>query len=197
MTALLIILGVLMALLLWLIIARFGLRIDTQANRFQIYIRPFIYVSFLINSNGIFLKIRLFFIPFRIDLIKAAAKKHKKKRKKQKESKKNGRKGRKKPLKKTPFKLIFSMVKQVMHTFRIHEFYINLDTGDEALQAVLQPTAGFLSRGKAYIGFNSDDIIDLRIHISNRLIRLAYLLAKYLIIRKLQQIKFKNDGTEH
>lgn len=71
------------------------------------------------------------------------------------------------------FKYIDRLVLDIVHSFRVKIFEVNIDTGDVVLNARLFPFIYILSNRKYQISINFDDINYVNIEMDNRLHRLA------------------------
>jgi hypothetical protein len=188
----LIVLGLLLFLFTWLIIAPIGLVINTEKEKYTVYVRGLLSVRMQLQASSIILHFRIFFIPLKFDLLKMAVNKSQKKSKKKRKPKKRRKKIKNK--KSLDMWFIYSIAKKILNSFKLKSFRINIDTGNNPLNAQLYPIAAYFSNEKAKILVNFNEENKADIHISNQIIKIAYIFIKYIIIHKLKQIKAKKNG---
>lgn len=95
--------------------------------------------------------------------------------------------GEKPPKKKKPEKpkrkrMAFSKIRRklgrVLRSFTVKRFYVNVDTGDYPLNAILYPLAGALSNERRTVCINFTGDVVVRIRIENRLGKILYAIIR-------------------
>ena len=117
-------------------------------------------------------------MSFKIDPLKPSKKK-KKEKKKEKEKKKTSRK---KKIGKS-FTAGRKMIKEFFHSFKIKEFYLEIDTGDVIKNAFLYPL-NVLLPGNIRFLVNNNGVNIVRLEIQNRLINFLFIFLRFYLRSK-------------
>jgi len=82
-------------------------------------------------------------------------------------------------LKRSTLKKMPRKIRSVLRSFRVQEFYLNIDTDDYATDALLYPVAVMFSRPNRQLSINFLGEVELRLQIQNNLQRMlrAYLFT--------------------
>lgn len=132
------------------------LLIDTYSNKYYLNIRGFAKASVeKDNVKIIRIKLRLFFMNFYFYPLKQYVLRNNKKTPKKKQRKRKLRIGLKKYL-------------QILKSFKIKRFDLELDTGDYTMNAKLYPVFVFLNYSVGHFKVNFEDRNQLVLHIQNR-----------------------------
>ena len=157
-----IIISLMIAFLLWILIGPVTLYLDTDTSRYHLVL-PGIFKAVVVPSTDIFyIRIWIFFIPFRIRPFKSKSSERKKK---------PGKSGRKWRLKK--FTGSKQTVSRVIHSLRIKKLSLDIDTDDFLLNAWLVPLFSSMNSENIQMRVNfegsSSLLLDLRGRIGNLL----------------------------
>lgn len=166
MTVLFVLLGLLLVLIVYLLLAPVIVWIDTLSNEY--YVRIPGVVKMAVESHEkelIRLQLRVFFLNFYFYPLKWKKKKKKKDEIKEFKPKKDKKKKKK--------RMSLGKMVRLMRTFRVQRFYLNIDTGDYALNAKLYPVFYLLNQTKGHFAVNFEDRNQLSLVIVNRPIRIV------------------------
>jgi len=157
-----IIISLMIAFLLWILIGPVTLYLDTDTSRYHLVL-PGIFKAVVVPSTDIFyIRIWIFFIPFRIHPFQGKIRKRKEK------SKKPGKKWRLKKLAGGK-----QMVSDVIRSMRIRKLSLDIDTDDFLLNAWLVPLFSSMNSENIQMKVNfegtSSLILDLRARIGTLL----------------------------
>jgi hypothetical protein len=173
-------------LLLFLLFLPLGIRINNIDHIYEIdvfnilKIRPVYDECF---ENYIYINLNFLFFDFKYDIISKIAKNGKPKKKKQLKDE-NKKKNRKKRNKNIDIRKILLLVRELLMSFKIHHFKLNIDTNNYILNGILIPVFAGIesSRTKLNINFNQQYEIDLKI--SNKIANVIFPLIKFFIFKR-------------
>jgi len=159
---LIIVISLFIALLLWFLFAPVILFLNTDSSRYHLVL-PGIFKAVVVPSTDIFyIRVWIFFIPFRIRPFQSKTRKRKEKSRKP---------GRKWPLKK--FTGGKQMISSVIRSMRIRKLSLEIDTDDFLLNAWLVPFFSSMNSENIQMRVNfegtSSLILDLRARIGTLL----------------------------
>lgn len=182
---LLILLALMLLIIVWVLLARIIICIDSNRSLYYIEMWSLFRVQLHTGNDQLLMRIKVPFRTFEIDLIheimKPKPKKNKEKEAKKKKEKKKGRFKVNKGFKEISM-LVFRLLRSIHHSFRVQEFYVNMDTGNYPLNAQLFPIVELINRYtniKWRINFKDQN--EVQIIISNRLIRIVIPIVKTAI----------------
>ncbi len=160
--ALLIIVGLLLALMLWLLLAPLIIRVDTARHDYSLSWRGIGRVSVVLLNDELALRVRIFF--WRMHFFPL--------RKPDKPDKPTSAK------KRTGIQRRFTWLKakRLLQSFRIQRFKVELDTDDYALNAQLYPLLYWVSGPSRDLSVNFSGRNRLLLQIENRLFRIVRVL---------------------
>ena len=180
-----IILLIITVLFLWLLISPLVLYVNSITGKYYLELWRIIRVRVVFDdSHLVFLRIRLFFIPFRLYPIKGMFKKQKKKKAKAEQEEQKPEKKKTEKKKKVPG---FSMVKRLMATliksFTIRQLYVNADTTNYPLNAWLFQVTSYLSERKKKVDLNVNFKGEYQVvlHVHFRMIVFVFYVIKSFI----------------
>lgn len=174
MKILLIILAVLLLLSLWILVVPIVFYINTERNVYYIKLVSIAKAGLIFNKNDLYIRIRIFFMSFNIDPFKLSKKKKKEKEKEKKKKKPSA----KKEIGKS-FRAGRKMIAEFFRSFKIREFYIEIDTGDVIKNAYLFPVSSFITNDKIQFSVNNDGVNLARVKIQNRLINFLIMFLRF------------------
>ncbi len=185
MLILLIITGVLLSFLLWVLLSPVVFHIDSEKQIYKFSLDSIFCIRILFKEDDISLKIRVFFISFRMSVLKLIvnAQKRSEKRKNKKEKKKKKRKKPKKKGKKVPIHPS-KLIKKVFRAIHIKEFFIDLDTGDFPLNARLYPLSVWLNKQALNFNINFEERNIFRVKIQTRLVNFLLIFIPLIVKTK-------------
>ncbi len=171
--ALLIICIIILSFLTWVLISPIRLYINTDTKKYFIELKGIFRVSLVPDKKEIFfLRFRLFFInfnffPFRTKKKKEKLVKHKKQRKKKR--KKTGIK---------KIRLIIKYTWNVLKSFKLRRFNLNIDTDNVILNAFLIPVFIFINRKNIWLNVNYNGELSLILLVENRVINILLVMVR-------------------
>lgn len=161
-----IIISVAILFILWTLFAPVILFVNTDTEMYSLRI-PGIFKLVLVSDEDLFhLRLRVLFIPFRIDPLKYAGRGA-------------GRIGSmKKP---GTGKLIYGMkaLNEIRKSFRVKFLYLDIDTGDITVNSFLVPALMTVRTDKWQLYVNYEERNSLRLDLRNRLASLLWIGIKY------------------
>lgn len=181
-----IILLIIIVLFLWLLISPLVLYVNSITGKYYLELWRIIRVRVVFDdAHLVFLKIRLFFIPFRLYPIKWMLKKQiKKKAKEEQEEKPKPEKKKTEKIKKAPgFSIVKRLLGTLLKSFSIRQLYINADTADYPVNAWLFPVASYLSERKKKVDLNVNfqGEYQVMLHVHFRMIVFVFYFIKSFI----------------
>lgn len=171
---LLIILAVLLLLALWILVVPVVLYINTERNVYYLKLVSIAKACLIFNENDLYIRIRVFFMSFSINPLKLSKKKKKEKEKEKKKKKPSS----KKKIGKS-FNAGRKMIAEFFRSFKIREFYVEIDTGDVIKNAYLYPVSSIIPHDKLEFSVNNNGTNIARINIQNRLINFLYIFLRF------------------
>lgn len=159
------VLGVmLIGLLSWILLAPMQLEIDTGVQLYEFRWRTIGKVGLTPTPNDLTVYWQLFFFSKEYSLTALVARQQSKpKRKKQLKKKKP----KKKRFKRRSWRKWLRKGNAVVNSFKVREFYLNLDTDDYILNSYLVPVFFFLSRNRNGWNINYKGESELRLSVEN------------------------------
>ena len=170
----LVIFGILILLIAWILIMPFYLQVDTENGRYRTGLRGLLKVIFLPEEAAFELQWPLYHHKIHPRFGDEPKPKKKKAQKLQKKSSKF-------PL---SFKQSLKLARELIQTFKVRRFNMNLDTGDYTTNAQLVPVMWLLSGETAHFSTNYVGISSLDLLLENRLIRIVGPVLKYLVFKR-------------
>jgi hypothetical protein len=162
-----ILIAFLVLILLWILLAPVIILLDSRRNLYRVFLPGILGVALVPGDTLFFLRIRVFFIPFRIDPFK---------KRKEKEGKKEAHKL------KWSFSGGMKRALALLRTIRIRRFILDIDTDDFALNAQLVPVFSAIneSAGNLDLGVNFKGQASLLLDARTRLgtVLWAYLMNR-------------------
>lgn len=157
MVILLVVIALLIVLFVWLLLAPITININTWENDYSVRIWGLGGASFLLMGDDPIVRMHVFFWQKDFYLLEA--------KKPLKKPVKKARKGSKK------FK--WSVILQLLKTFKVRQFRLELDTDDYVTNAYLYPIFYLASRPQRQLSVNFEGRTNLALQIENRLSRIA------------------------
>jgi len=140
--------------------------VNTDTEKYSLRI-PGIFKLALISDEDLFhLRVRILFIPFRIDPIKFAGRKTDKSNRFKKPATGN-------------LLYRFKALNEVRKSFRIKFLYLDIDTGDYIYNSFLVPALMAVRTDKFQVYINYEERYSLRLDLRNRLASLLWIGIKY------------------
>ena len=176
------VLAFLLGMLLFILICPFYFTLNTKAGIFEVKAFTIIKAKILFPEKDLFLiRITTPVKNFEINPVeKISEKKSKPKKKKAEKPKK----------KKKPFNVQFNnlkrAVKEIVRSFKVHYFKMNIDTGNYMINGVLIPVFVNISKNNLDLKVNFNSEFYLSAKIRNNLIRIIYPVTKFFIIHKFK-----------
>ena len=172
----------LLLIIIWLLWARMVLCINSYTHQYFFSFGGLIKLEPVHQGQDILLAIKLPFYRFELDPFDNRPPKKPKKGvdKPVSQKKSPAAKGRK-----LKFTIYLKTAGDVLKTFTVRRFKLDLDTGDFVLNAKLTPVVVFLSRGPAQLQVNYLGRTDIWIEIENQLIRLVPLVFRLIRMKYL------------
>ena len=176
---LLIILAIFISLIIWLVFAPISIYIDTSRDEY--YVRQPVTFKFQVIGTIKVPRYRLviFGIPFKP--MPFSKKQKKGKRKKKGQYKKGGV---------SLYRMvgsprrIFRIISKLLHSFKLREFYLDLDTGDVADNAWLFPISYLMNRYNLNMHVNYDGDVILVMKVSNRLSNFILFISRFYLLKR-------------
>ena len=169
-----IILGILLLLIVLILIIPFYLQVDTENGQYRTGLRGLLKVIFLPDEAAFELQWPLYRHKIHPRFGDEPKPKKKKTEKPQKKSSKF-------PL---SFKQSLKLARELIQTFKVRRFKVNLDTGDYTTNAQLVPVMWLLSGETAHFSTNYVGISSLDLMVENRLIRMVGPVLKYIVFKR-------------
>ena len=161
-----IILGILIIAFTWLLIAPLYLYVSTSESRYEAGLAGIFKVLITMEENGLpTLTGKIFFITFNIPVFK-----FRKKKIKASTSKKSKKKARK--LTRKRLRLIMSILWKIIHSFKLRQLKLNIDTTDVIRNAYLIPAFSMAYRNNIQLSVNYEDKNEFILHLENNLVRI-------------------------
>ena len=159
-------LGLLIALLMWILLVPFRLEINSEEDIYRAGIPGLVNASLVPTTELFIVRFRIFFFSYYANPFTPSSEKKEKEpaKDKKEKKKKKGKKG-KFPVRRF-LKPSLKFMRDIFNTFRLRKLMIDFDTGDDVLNAQLYPVCYVISRHDRYVMVNFDDyqriIVDLR-----------------------------------
>ena len=176
----LVLLTILILTVVWLLWGKIIICIDTYRNRYYFSFGGLLRVEPILKEGSILVKVIMPFYNFQVDPTKGfnnSKNKVKRARSPKRKEKSDGRR--------IGLKFYLQLVIDVLKTFTIKKFSIDLDTNDFVLNAKLTPIMVALNRGVADIKVNYLGLNGLRIIIENQLVKFVPLAFRFIRIKYL------------
>lgn len=159
---LLILLGVLVALLLWLLLSPIVLQVDTRHNEYVLYWGTLANASLVPQKDDLLLRLRLPFWRKDFSMIRLLVKPTKNKQTRTREAP---------PKQKSKWRFSWTRFRRILKSFRVQYFRLELDTDDYVTNAYLYPLCHFLNTPTRSITINFQGRSQCAFRIQNRLAR--------------------------
>ncbi len=170
-----ILLGALLLMILWLLLAPISVKIDTWQQDYAVRWQGIGGVQVLLIENEVVLLLRVFFWRKAFYPLRGSKKPSKPPKKSKPTTQRKGG--------------IFSwkLAKRVLRTFRIKQFKLELDTDDYVINAFLYPVFYFLDSPKRQLRVNFEGRTNLLLHIENRLSRIIGAIIPIFFSKKISK----------
>lgn len=154
MTALLVILGILIAVLLFLLFTPIVIEVDSSKDLYRLRWRGIGYVRPIFRDGRFLIRFRILFFTKQLDPLK---KRKSKKKKARKRKKKTGTRWARKGLRK---------IGPIFRAIRVRHIYVNMDTNNAIINAWLYPAMRILSRGRRQLHINFNDVNEVKLKLT-------------------------------
>mgnify|MGYP006296662605 CR=1 FL=1 len=168
----------------WILLAKMVIRIDSKHSLYYFELHRLFRFQVMTEGEQLIIQIKVPFYSWAFDpveeLLKPKADREEKPEK-EKEKKSGGRFKVKKGVREIA-RLIFKLLRSIIHSFRVKRFAVQFDTGNYPLNAQLIPLIAWINRRTAmryYVNFNARNSVDILI--TNRLIRIVIPVVKTVI----------------
>lgn len=156
----------LLFVLFFLLFAPLIIQVDSDSGQYEARWNGITRVNLVFRESAI-LHLKIFRWKKEVDLLSGKKSKKKVKEKKPGEKKKNILPGK-----------IFKKTIALLKSFRIHYFYLDIDTGNYLLNASLYPVAGLMTRKKKTFRINFMEELHWKMKITNNLFRMIMAFIK-------------------
>ncbi len=176
------ILSVLLLILCLLLFLPLSIRINNKKHIYEIGIFNILKIKPVFNvnyNNNFYINLQFLFFDFKYDIISKIAKTKISKKKKNITIDRDKNKSKKS----IDYKRVLGLANDLLMSFKIHYFKLNIDTSNYILNGMLIPVFEGIRNEKTKLNINFNQYYEIDLKISNKIANIIFPLIKFFIIR--------------